>query len=387
MSQWITNIGQYLNQSGKGVQGTEQIRKTENKNGKNVENASSEGYFGFEDNLSGVDVSITEGAKRVSQWLLAEETLYQGQMGYGVQKEIRNPQDAVSQKAELSQEELEALAEEENKKKQEGSGATGVNSGELLFMERLLESMKESREANRNNSTKQKRALNYNYRKVSGAIMRAKSVNQAGNALTSAKSSLSNLRRKNGSGNYDSNELAIAISHAQKMVRTARKKLQNMKQEERMNRNDTQLENNKEREHNSLNRVERGGNTAKEVKREQELLLLKKQLKQHRKQRENAHRRDEAHELLNADMEYLKKTIELLRQERAMDKLAVSETVALQTAIRNNTGAITSSAGSSGETGNSGTAGSSAVSTGSSGNSSSTSGDAASASTGFSTMA
>lgn len=365
MSQWITNIGQYLNQSGNGVQGSGQTGKAENKNGKNVENSSSEGYFGFEDNHSGVDVSITEGAKRVSQWLLAGD---------------------VSQKAELSQEELEALAEEEVKKKQKDSEEFGAKDSEQAFLERLLESMKESREANKNKTVTQKRALNYNYRKVSGAISRAKSVNQAGNALTSAKSSLSNLRRKNGSGNYDSNELAIAISHAQKMVRTARKKLQNMKQEERMNRNDTQLENNKEREHNSLNRVERGGNTAKEVKREQELLLLKKQLKQHRKQRENAHRRDEAYELLNADMEYLKKTIELLRQEHAMDKLAVSETVALQTAIRNNTGAMTSSAGSSGETGNSGTAGSFAISAGSSGNSSSTSGDAASASTGFSTM-
>lgn len=49
-------------------------------------------------------------------------------------------------------------------------------------------------------------------------------MNQASNALTSANSALSALRRKSASGQYNDDELQIAINHAKKMVRVARKK-------------------------------------------------------------------------------------------------------------------------------------------------------------------
>lgn len=103
-------------------------------------------------------------------------------------------------------------------------------------MERLLESMRKSRENISKTNANAKKTLTYNYRKVSGAIMRAKTRIQAGNALASAKSELSGLKRKAGSGQYKDEELQIAINHANKMIRTARRKMSHLKLEEMQKR-------------------------------------------------------------------------------------------------------------------------------------------------------
>lgn len=309
---------EYVSCSGKGLQGT---GKTENSKRQTSAKMSGGDFDTKEKGISGVECDIADGSKRVSQWLYGEEnSLYTGQA------------EAAKTKADVEalQEETEESENAEETEKTVTSG--GISTESIEYMERLLESMKESR---RNASQKRsaKKALNYNYRKVSTAIMRAKSVSQAGNALTSAKATLSNLRRKSGSSQYNSNELGIAINHARKMVRTARKKLQNMKVEERQRKQDGHIENNRERENNTIQRIQKGDHTAENSKREKELLLLKKKLKQSRDQKKNAHRRDESNELLNADMEYLKRKIELMRQERMIDKIERSETAALKAAL------------------------------------------------------
>ncbi len=356
MSQWTMTVGNYGNQSSKGMQRTAQTGK--NVKQQTINHASAMEVSGESYEAEGVDFAVSQSALRVSQWMLSEDVYYQ-QMATNLSgkteptprdeiktaKEIMQEQvDALLEEAQKNQEELKAQAKEEAAKKmKEASAGAGVSDSSIEYMERLLESMKKSREVSQKEKTSQKRALNYNYRRVSGAIMRAKSVTQAGNALTSAKSNLSNLRRKASSGKYEDSEISIAVSHARKMIRTARKKLQNVKQEEQLEKRDGQLENTKEREHNTVSKIRRKHGSSDEAKSEKELILLKRQLKQHRMQRKNAHRRDENHELLNADMEYLKKKIELMRQEQAMDKIAASKTARLQMAIAGGTGTVETS--------------------------------------------
>lgn len=87
---------------------------------------------------------------------------------------------------------------------------------------------------NRTNSQKNKiqKKLNYNPREISSQLLRASKTTSATEILTRAKSKLGVLRRCQGTGQYDTDELRIAISHAQKMVRCAQLKVRNLKEEE-----------------------------------------------------------------------------------------------------------------------------------------------------------
>ncbi len=212
---------------------------------------------------------------------------------------------------------LEAAALEEEAAEEDKSGKTyGYDESSIEYMERLLERIKESREKNQKAQKNVKKRLNYNFRKVSGSILRAKTVMQAGNALSSANASLSNLRRKSASDKYNSKEIEAAIQHAKKMVRTARKKVINLKTESREQSLDDTVEHNKSLDNRKEQMAERHKSIANDVKREQELVLLEKALKRIREQKKNVRRRDEANDLLNADMEYLKRQIQLMKQEQ-----------------------------------------------------------------------
>lgn len=173
------------------------------------------------------------------------------------------------------------------------------------MLERLKESAKAAQEQKKNSV---KKRLNYNYRRVSANIMRAKNLAQTSNALSSANSNLSALRRKSVSGQYDSDEINIAITHAKRMIRTARKKLKHMKYEARVNNQDTRIVHEKESKAEDIARQR----VKEEVERE--VFELKKQLKSLKKQRENADRRNENMDLMIADMEYLRKKIDLLEE-------------------------------------------------------------------------
>lgn len=82
------------------------------------------------------------------------------------------------------------------------------NQSAIEYSMQLLERLKESRQNSKSTNTKTtKQPVNYSFRKVSAAIARAKNVNQASNALTSANSALSALRRKSASGQYNDDEL------------------------------------------------------------------------------------------------------------------------------------------------------------------------------------
>ena len=189
------------------------------------------------------------------------------------------------------------------------------NQSAIEYSMQLLDRLKESRQNSKSTNTKTtKQPVNYSFRKVSAAIARAKNVNQASNALTSANSALSALRRKSASGQYNDDELQIAINHAKKMVRVARKKVQNIRRESQMESDDKGTVHRKQNE-TGQKIVRRRKKADEKEDALQELQLLKKQMKTRREQEKYSHRRHEGQNLMSADMEYLQKMIRLLKNE------------------------------------------------------------------------
>ena len=76
---------------------------------------------------------------------------------------------------------------------------------------------------------KKYKRLNYNYREVSGRIIRAKTSVSSTQVVTLARTRVAMLRRRRNCGEYNDRDLDIAIIHAEKMVRIAKKKLKNLK--------------------------------------------------------------------------------------------------------------------------------------------------------------
>jgi hypothetical protein len=210
---------------------------------------------------------------------------------------------------------VDETLEEEQTQEQEKK-TTGYTQEDVDYMERLLQRMTEKSSTGTTTSTKKK--LTYNYKRVSSAIMRSKTRMQANSALRSANSTLADLRRKAGSGQYSDEELEIAISHANKMIRTARKKVSNLQQEEAQDKSDKDVEHSKERD-NTMQRqrhVQKEDFQKVDVELDGELQMLKKRLKQLSKTEKNGHRQNENFDLLMADMEYLKRKIDLMRQDQ-----------------------------------------------------------------------
>ena len=166
-------------------------------------------------------------------------------------------------------------------------------------IEYSMQRLKESRQNSKSTNTKTtKQPVNYSFRKVSAAIARAKNVNQASNALTSANSALSALRRKSASGQYNDDELQIAINHAKKMVRVARKKVQNIRRESQMESDDKGTVHRKQNE-TGQKIVRRRKQADEKEDALQELQLLKKQMKTRREQEKYSHRRYEGQNLMS----------------------------------------------------------------------------------------
>lgn len=292
-----------------------------------------------------VQYDVSDGRSRVAQILSQQQSVYSydGDV-YVTDQRAEATQNGASKKGQITDamsgtddsesvaakagktakaQQTQAVAEsgaetDEEDDKSENTDTQGYSESDIEYMERLLESMRKSRENISKNKTNTKKTLTYNYRKVSGAIMRAKTRIQAGNALTSAKSELSSLKRKAGSGQYKDEELQIAINHANKMIRTARRKMSHLKLEEMQKKSDNDTVHSREQKNENIKIQEHVQNsTAIKADMDQQVLQLKKRLKQITKAEQNGHRRSENYDLLQADMEYLKRKIDLLRQDQS----------------------------------------------------------------------
>ena len=255
------------------------------------------------------------------------------QMGMQEAGQGANAQYTVSQqKSNVSAQYRETIAKEqaywlelkkEEQKKQEEAGLTEGDEekkkgfGEVDELQRQLDSLKimldrwkEYREKMRKKEKdKPKKRVNYSYNRVSTTISRAKSSTQASAALSTASSNLSMVKRMSASGQYEKKDIELALAHAQRMVRTARKKYVNIKFEVQMKNRNKSKESHKKQQVAQVHRPPRKYKAKKELER------LKTQLKTQESQEKNKNRRTEEMELMMADMQYIRRKIQLLQSE------------------------------------------------------------------------
>lgn len=80
---------------------------------------------------------------------------------------------------------------------------------------------------------KKPRRLRYNYKEISGRVLRSKTSGIARQTVASARNSVTVLQRMRRSGDYDEREMRSAILHAEAIVRVAKKKMKHLLEEEK----------------------------------------------------------------------------------------------------------------------------------------------------------
>ncbi len=186
-----------------------------------------------------------------------------------------------------------------------GIVANGVGQANNLSMvdrQRLARQKKKKAKAKKKN-------LNYNRREVSAQVLRASKLGMAARALATARTKASSLRRLVGTGQYDENELRIAIAHAESIVKTAKKKLGNLKEEQIKEKRVS-----REKQANELKKqVKRQRVRAKRQQIKRELAAQKNHVEQQMKAKEmrckrlkRRHRGEELADVAKADLKYIK---------------------------------------------------------------------------------
>ena len=234
---------------------------------------------------AGIDLSFSKEGKTLQK--IVQET--------GVWKEITQQEQ---EQINVEEEKVDVKDDQENQ-------------AEALIksLEEKLQRLQEKKKIKKEATNTKKKALRYSYKKVSGSVMRAKTLSQASSALTSAISNLNSLKRKSMTGKYDEDEIEIALKHAKKMVRTAKKKMNHLKYEQKQDQSDDAYVGNKKKEMTQSVTTKKQDNDDVQ----QQIRLLEDQLESVKKQRSKSNRKDENIDIMNSDMEYLRKKIELLK--------------------------------------------------------------------------
>lgn len=82
-------------------------------------------------------------------------------------------------------------------------------------------------------SSKKLKKFQYSFKKISAQILKTKTSSGAKMAVSAARRQVALLKRRLKTGEYDDRELEIAIVHAEKMERVARKRMKHFQEEER----------------------------------------------------------------------------------------------------------------------------------------------------------
>ena len=224
-----------------------------------------------------------------------------------------------AEKVLAEQEQLEETEETEEEKESQIWDPDQKAEDELAGLKAMLEALK----TRKNNATQAvKKRLPYRYQRVSSAIRGAKNVLQATTALTSANTSLAQVKRQAASGKYSEKEISIATTHARKMVRTARTKLRHLKAENMQENDGVRVKNDASQKMGIV--VKRAHSQDKLVKqqtKEREMLKLSKKIQNMETKFRNKHRRKENWDLMEADMEYLRRQIEYLRNREDREEV------------------------------------------------------------------
>ncbi|MDE6566749.1 MAG: hypothetical protein K2K70_03320 [Lachnospiraceae bacterium] len=228
---------------------------------------------------------------------------------------------AVASEAEkvlTEQEQLEETEEEKEEKSQIWDPDQKAED-ELAGLKAMLEALK----TRKNNASQAvKKRLPYRYQRVSSAIRGAKNILQATTALTSATTSLAQVKRQAASGKYSEKEISIATTHARKMVRTARTKLRHLKAENMQENDGDRVKNDASQKMGIVvKKAHSQDKLVKQQKKDREMLKLAKKIQNMETKFRNKHRRKENWDLMEADMEYLRRQIEYLKNREDQEEV------------------------------------------------------------------
>ena len=186
-------------------------------------------------------------------------------------------------------------------------------------------------------SKKKLKKLNYNFKEISGQILRAKTCMSAKQVAVRARSKAAILRRQLKCGVYDDMELEHAILHADQMVRIAKKRMKHLQEEERAGKNSSETvceaEMEEKTETISLSDMEQDSEKIRELIREMQDMLEQLDFPEELEElsgitayedmdpadlelMKKKHRADELREIAEADMRYLKAFFSRLEKER-----------------------------------------------------------------------
>lgn len=84
---------------------------------------------------------------------------------------------------------------------------------------------------------KKTKKLKYNLKQISSQILQTKTSFSAARVANLAKIKVSMLKQKLGTGEYDSDELRLAIAHAERIARVAKKRKRHLQEEEKIKQN------------------------------------------------------------------------------------------------------------------------------------------------------
>ncbi len=192
---------------------------------------------------------------------------------------------------------------------------------------------------------KKTKRLNYKFKYISTKILLSKTSDSAGKALATAQSNLGVLYRKLKTGQFDEKEVELAIAHAKKLERVARKKLKHLHEEELAKQRGSCQD---KAEDNGISDLNESKEKKKEEKvpeiNEEELRKLMKELQKlmeenmketmeetadelmgsiHRDMNDDdlellkkKHRAKELREIMEADLKYLKAFFNKLQKEK-----------------------------------------------------------------------
>ena len=162
-----------------------------------------------------------------------------------------------------------------------------------------------------------KKAIKYNSKEISSQLLRAKKSRTAATVLSKAKSSVSNLQRCLGTGEYDDGEVRIALAHAKRMVKCAQSKVNNLKEEENLQRKYEREKKVKERQQKSevKRRAHQKERNLEQKIASEELQKIQKEKSQRQEilRKRRLHRNEEHGKVSEADMKYLKSTIDYMQ--------------------------------------------------------------------------
>ena len=198
-------------------------------------------------------------------------------------------------------------------------------------------------------SQKKTKKLQYNFKRLSNQIMRAKTSVNAKQLVTKSKFQIADLKMKLISGDYDYTEVHNALVHAEKIARVAKKRMKNLEEEEyiqKTGRNDKMdiEEMQKKQEEQEDEVLDTTGMSREEIQRlmqelQEEMERIEDKIEQAMKEAENLmeelvqgskaqmdpkdldelkrkHRSEELRDIMKADMEYLKALFNKLAKEK-----------------------------------------------------------------------